>query len=414
MKKLLVFTALATVLAASESFAAGFQLREQSAAAQGNAFAGATAGAENPSYAFFNAAGLTRQKGLQVNVGGTYIAPEATAQNIQGGVGERGEQHNIVHSAIAPNGTVSYQLNDDTFLGMSVNSPFGMITKYNDDWAGAAHGNASRIHVITVTPMAAYKVTDKFSLGFGLPIEKIRARLTNKSLGNTQGTAVHGDTTDIGYQLGAMYEFTDKTRVGIGYRSEMKHKIHGEMESTAALPFMNQDINADLDLPATLSIGAYHEINDKWAVMAEYQRTFWSSFDRLVFTGEERPGLSGYRLSTVYENWRDTNFYAIGASYNIDNQWKARFGLAYDQTAVKLANRTPRIPDSDRIWYSFGLGYQYNERLSFDMAFTYIDAKDATVNTAVTQNGGNALNPDVYVDYKNSVKMWGLSLNYKF
>ena len=49
----------------------------------GNAFAGATAGAENNSYAYFNAAGLTRQKGTQLNVGGTYIAPEASASNIK-------------------------------------------------------------------------------------------------------------------------------------------------------------------------------------------------------------------------------------------------------------------------------------------------------------------------------------------
>lgn len=63
MKKLLTLTALGTILMAADAMAAGFHLREQSAAAQGNAFAGATAGAENNSYAYFNVAGLTRHKG---------------------------------------------------------------------------------------------------------------------------------------------------------------------------------------------------------------------------------------------------------------------------------------------------------------------------------------------------------------
>lgn len=414
MKKLVTFTALAGILAiSSNANAAGFQLREQSAAAQGNAFAGATAGAENPSYAFFNAAGLTRQKGLQVNIGGTYIAPEATAKNIRSatpGLGATGEQHNIVHSAIAPNGTVSYQLDDKTVLGLSLNSPFGMITKYNEDWAGSAHGVTSRVHTLTFTPMAAHKVTDKLSLGAGFVVEKIRARLTGRSNPNAPATsnAVHGETTDIGYSLGAMYEFNDDTRIGIGYRSEMKHKIQGRMEYANGLPLLNQAINCDLDLPATLSFGAYHKLNDKWEVMAEYQRTYWSSFDRLDFNGKEIAGLH----NTVYENWRDTNFYSLGASYQIDNQWKARFGIALDQAAARRAERTPRIPDSDRLWYSFGLGYQYNEKLSFDMAFTYINAKEATVNTVETRNNSGATN--VYSDYENSVKMWGLSLNYKF
>lgn len=399
MNKLFTLTALGTILAASAANAAGFHLREQSPAAQGNAFAGATAGAENASYAYFNVAGLTRQKGTQINMGGTYIAPEASASNIQGTVGEKGEIQNIVHSAVAPNGTVSYQLNDDVTLGVALNIPFGMITKHNPNWAGAAHGDTSRVTAVTTTPMVAWKATDKLSIGAGLPIQYVRARLTST------GSAVHGDTVDIGYQLGALYEFTDATRVGVAYRSEINHKIKGKIDS--AVPSINQDIFARLDLPAMLSTGIYHDINDKWAVMAEYQRVFWSSFDTLDIVGN-RSGL----LSRTYENWEDSDFFSVGASYQIDDQWKARFGLAYDQGAVKIDSRTPRIPDSDRIWYSVGLNYQYNDNLSFDMAFTYIDAKKAVVDTAATQNTGRY--PDVYAEYSNSVKMWGLSMNYKF
>lgn len=83
MKKLLTLTALGTILMAADAMAAGFHLREQSAAAQGNAFAGATAGAENNSYAYFNVAGLTRHKGTQGNAGVTYIAPRAEASDVK-------------------------------------------------------------------------------------------------------------------------------------------------------------------------------------------------------------------------------------------------------------------------------------------------------------------------------------------
>ena len=89
MKKLLTLTALGTVMIASNVYAAGFHLREQSAAAQGNAFAGATAGAENASYSYFNVAGLTRQKGTQLNLGATYIAPKAQASEVRDADGIR-------------------------------------------------------------------------------------------------------------------------------------------------------------------------------------------------------------------------------------------------------------------------------------------------------------------------------------
>ena len=72
MKKVLtVTTALATLLISANAMAAGFHLREQSAAAQGKAYAGATAGAEDNSYTYYNVAGLTRHAGTSFTGGAT-------------------------------------------------------------------------------------------------------------------------------------------------------------------------------------------------------------------------------------------------------------------------------------------------------------------------------------------------------
>ena len=416
MKKVLTLTALSTLLLSTSAMAAGFHLREQSAAAQGNAYAGATAGAENGSYAYYNVAGITRQKGMQVNLGGTYIAPRATAKNVRGQSGERGaDVENVVHAAVSPNGTVSYQLNDKAFAAIAANSQFGMITKYDPEWVGSDHGITSDLKSGTITPMFAYKATDKLSLGAGVQMQYVWAHLTSSNT-LAPGVRVNNITTngndfDMGYQLGALYEFTDSTRVGVGYRSEINHKLKGKMKSSGSPISLfndrtNQKISAKLTTPAMLSMGVYHDVNEKWAVMAEYQRVFWSSFQNLTFKSQN----GGYTISNVKENWRDTNFYSVGTSYMLDNQWKLRLGLAYDQSAVRYAHRTPRIPDSDRIWYSAGLGYQYNENLSFDIGYTYIQAHKAKMNTAVTQNLGY----NASADYSNSVKVFAFSLNYAF
>lgn len=416
MKKVLTLTALSTLLLSTSAMAAGFHLREQSAAAQGNAYAGATAGAENGSYAYYNVAGITRQKGMQVNMGGTYIAPRATAKNVRGQSGKRGANvENVVHAAISPNGTVSYQLNDKAFTAIAANSQFGMITKYDPEWVGSDHGITSDLKSGTITPMFAYKATDKLSLGAGVQMQYVWAHLTSSNT-LAPGVRVNNITTngndfDMGYQLGALYEFTDSTRVGVGYRSEINHKLKGKMKSSGSPSplfnaLTNQKISAKLTTPAMLSMGVYHDVNEKWAVMAEYQRVFWSSFQNLTFKSQN----GGYTISNVKENWRDTNFYSVGTSYMLDNQWKLRLGLAYDQSAVRYAHRTPRIPDSDRIWYSAGLGYQYNENLSFDIGYTYIQAHKAKMNTAVTQNSGY----NASADYSNSVKVFAFSLNYAF
>ena len=415
MKKIVTLTALGLILASTSANAAGFHLREQSGAALGNAFAGATAGAEDISYAYFNVAGLTRHKGTQMNLGATYIAPEARARNISGSGGTE-DVDNIVHAAVAPNMAFSHQLNDKTVLGLGVNVPFGMVTKYDDrNWAGADHGLTSKVTAVTTTPMIAYKVNDKLSIGAGLPIQYFKAKLSQRTNGTY--TKIEGDTVDVGYQFGAMYEFNENTRIGINYRSEINHKLKGdienkEMQAAAALAptdpvkvgaaaLLNQDISARIDTPAMLSVGAFHKINDKWEVMAEYQKVFWNSFDSIDIYGQERGGM----FSHTPEHWEDTDFYSVGASYNLDDKWKLRFGLAYDDSAVRKDYRTPRIPDSRRVWYSTGASYKYSENLTFNAAYTFIKAEEAEIDLEGV---------GVHAEYKNQVHILGLSMNYKF
>lgn len=219
MKKLLTLTALGTILMAADAMAAGFHLREQSAAAQGNAFAGATAGAENNSYAYFNVAGLTRHKGTQGNAGVTYIAPRAEAFRCERRHRQRSARYRQYRACGmgSPTVRISHQLDDKWTVGLSLNVPFGMITKYDGRWVGSDHGNLSKVVTVTTTPMAAYKVNDKLSVGAGLPIQYVKAKLSNSaSLVSADDVHLKGDTVDVGYQLGAMYEFNENARIGVG------------------------------------------------------------------------------------------------------------------------------------------------------------------------------------------------------
>lgn len=418
MKKILTMTALGLVLSCSNANASGFYLKEQSASAQGNAYAGATAAAEDISYSYFNPAILTRHKGTQINFGGTWISPRAKARNSSNGFGEStGYIDNVVQPAATPNLYISHQVDDRLTTAISLNVPYGMITKYDAQWPGRFHGTVSKVSSVTITPMAAYKVMDGLSIGGGLQIQYLKALLRNGVLAQNPYTGgifedqakLKGDAIDIGYQLGALYELSPKTRFGLGYRSEVKQKLQGDIEFAGPLGMlgMDQDISARLTTPASATVGAYHELNDKWAVMAEYSRVFWSSFDKL-----DIHGVKGLR-SITEENWKDTSFYAFGTNYKIDDQWKLRLGLAYEQRAVGEYYRTPRIPDSDRMWYSFGLEYKYNEKMTFNAGYSYIDADKAKVSLKGNHIGDNTRGA-LKVDYSNSVNIVAFSMNYNF
>ncbi len=76
----LTLTALTLVAAgafAPQAQASGFQLREQSPSAQGNAFAGVSAGGNDISSMFFNPAVMTQFSGNQFVIGGSYVGLKA-------------------------------------------------------------------------------------------------------------------------------------------------------------------------------------------------------------------------------------------------------------------------------------------------------------------------------------------------
>ena len=105
------------------------------------------------------------------------------------------------------------------------------------------------------------------------------------------------------------------------------------------------DITLDLRLPDTANISIFHALNDKWDLMADVQYTGWSTLQQLQVVRS-----TGVVLSTTPENFRNTWRASVGAIYRFSDNWLVRGGVAYDQSPVRDAERTPRLPDNDRTW----------------------------------------------------------------
>jgi long-chain fatty acid transport protein len=88
----------------------------------------------------------------------------------------------------------------------------------------------------------------------------------------------------------------------------------------------------------------------------------------------------------------------VGVEYALNPAWTVRGGFGYEQSPITDLVRTPRLPDNDRYWYSVGATNRISNRLSADLAYSFIDVKDAPMsltptsgnpfyNGAVTYNG---------------------------
>jgi long-chain fatty acid transport protein len=432
---------LALLLGASSTvFASGFAIVEQSVSGLGTAFASGAAAAD-ASTIFYNPAGITLLEGQQITGGMHVIFPSAklsatTAENTPlGGSVSLGDNNsgNGGVTKLVPNLYYTNKLNDKLSIGLGINAPFGLATKYDKDWVGRYHAVESDVMTINFNPALAYKVTDKLSLGFGLNAEYIDVTLSSMvdaglllSMGTSTDTDVFAENTaddwGFGFNLGALYELSPGTRIGVAYRSEIKHKLGGEVDfdvpvGVPSAYFPDQDISGTITLPATASVNFFHQLNEKWAVMADVTWTDWSSFDKLTINFDGGGILGGtVNSSTTTEKWEDTWRYSVGATYQATEALLIRTGLAYDETPIPDDYRTPRIPGEDRFWVTLGVGYQLSESLSLDAAYAHLFVKDSKIQkyAGTDPTGEDFARGTLVGEFENSVDIASIQINYKF
>ena len=167
-----------TILLPKTSNAAGFALKEQSSSAQGTAFAGATAGIDDPSTIFFNPAGLIKMERSGSSISLSYIIPTADLQNATASSGAFGSvsgpsSGDVGQDAVLPASYLAWDYSDDLKFGLAITTPFGQATNYDGNWVGRYDALTTKVNSININPVFAYRINEIFSIGGGPVIQKM-------------------------------------------------------------------------------------------------------------------------------------------------------------------------------------------------------------------------------------------------
>jgi long-chain fatty acid transport protein len=449
-------------LSAGHALGSSFALQEQNGSGVGNAFAGGAAVAEDASTIYFNPAGMSRLPGVQGVVSGDLIclsaklsdngSQPAALQPLGGTGGDAGS------CAVVPSLYLAVPINKQWAFGLGVGAPFGLKTQYDSEWLGRFQAIKSKVDTININPAVSWKVTDMVTVGAGANWQRIKATLTNDVnysgalataaaaaaagglippavippllagvAGLESPAAVNGNDSAWGWNIGILVEPDKWTRIGASYRSRISYTIRGQVNfNNPALPALtppldsigallatgvnqvlsNGDVTLALKVPDTGNISFFRTLNDKWDLMADIQYTGWSSIQNLTIVRS-----TGAILSVTPENFRDTWRGSIGTNYHYTNQWMFRAGLAYDQSPIRDAQRTPTLPDNDRTWLAIGAQYRVSPQLALDAGYTHIFVRNPSINQ---NQGSTAANGLISGSYKNDVNVVGLQATYTF
>lgn len=424
---LLLASAAAAALTAGTASAGSFALREQSARGQGQAFAGAAAGQAGLGSMYWNPATMAAFEGFQVemNLSGIFpysdITPTTGTSPFLLGAGGTASTGDIALDAALPAGYVSYQLDDDVWIGLGLNTPFGLETKNPPNAPGQIYARTSEVISYNITPTIAWQVNDWLALGAGIEAMYFKTRLTQAMgiMPNAASADLQGDSWGVGFTLGFTLTPMDGTTIGVGYRSQIKQSLTGDINfgapvstSLGTLPAGRYDVKSDLTLPDQITVGLSQDLTDDLTLNAGFEWTNWSVFNNFPVVGTS--GITnGVEITDLPFEYDDGYYVSLGLEYDWTQQFTIRGGLGYEWSPISTRNRDLRLPDSNRIHASIGGSYNWTENLSLDFAYEHIFTTGDTDIKLDSDNPHYAGLP-YFGDVDSRVDIVSASLRYRF
>ena len=396
----LAFAIAGLVIVSPAAHAAGFGIFEQGSKAMG--MAGAfTAQADDGSAMFHNVGGLAFQtEETKFSAGFTYIrglTAEFEGADPFPGEGYTGEQETL--SEFPPHFYFVRPLSDRLVFGLGGFAPFGLTTEWDDDFRGRFISRLASLQTLDINPSLGYQVTENFGIGFGavarlstVELERHVALVNPFTLtaADVATLRLEGELTDnvgYGYNLGMLHKVNNSFSWGLSYRSKIEIDYEGDASVrqnltgtpfdalvAGALPFGTTfPVETSIEFPDMASFGMAFALGPNSVLETDVNWTGWSTFDRLpvIFPGEELPNLD------LPEEYDDVYNYRLGLSYDSSPGRQWRFGVVYDETPQPEGSVSPLLPDSDRLGFTVGYGYEGN-KWDVDFAAMYLDFDERT------------------------------------
>jgi long-chain fatty acid transport protein len=392
--------AVACAAAGTPLHAQGSSVDQQSACMAGRVGAGVAMPCDDGSAVYFSPAGLAHTPSV-VSAGVALVRSGSTFRYDEGRApfGSEPVIERETESVPVPQAYLNFRVNERLAAGIGVMAPYGLGLMWphceadepdcdEPNFEGRFTGYDNNLKGIYVQPTVAYQlVPGRLSVGVGLDyvmgsIEVHRRQFgpDTLGLGNAEVADVEltGDGTGFTYNLSAILQLDRRTSLGVRYLGAAEVDIDGDATFVqvntgnpgidaligAGLP-EDQGVSSTIEFPAQLVVGLGYRATDQLALLLDYQRTYWSSFDAFPVDFETAPD------QTLELGYSSTNTFRFAADFAATEALNLRAGFRYNEAASPRA--TPFLPEGERNYYTLGLGYRATRALSADFSFQYIN-----------------------------------------
>jgi long-chain fatty acid transport protein len=276
---------------------------------------------------------------------------------------------------------------EDWRFGLSFTVPAGFGSDYGNDWAGRYYSERFSLVYVALTPSLAYRIDDHWSVGLGIQTtysySESVIRLNNPGQEQDGKFEYEADAVGVTGSASLLYQFDDRTRVGLVYTGKTSTDLEGDIELSRLGPLLSgtignldgKELEVENILPQRLTLGLYHELEGGHYVTLD---GLWIDFSDF---GTGNVSVDGDRVISPDGIYDDIWGLTLGFGYQRDERttWKA--GFMYLSDAVGDDDRTLSLA-LDRVW-GLGIGFtrRYDHARSLDVNLSFYDTGEAPVDT---------------------------------
>jgi long-chain fatty acid transport protein len=407
----------------SLSHGSGFLIYEHGAAAMamGGAF---VALGNNPTAVFHNPAGIAFLEGTQISLGTTLITSKSSLEltNLATTV-------DTVSQWFYPSTFyITHKINDRIAAGFGFFSPYGLGTKWPEDYALKYISTEDDMKTFFFNPVVAVKLDDNFSVAVGVTYVYATLGFDRVNLVDLTGYGgsvyeapieLKGTGSAFGLNAGALYR-GENFSLGFNWRGGFDLDLEGDLAlDNINIPAVFQaavptaaDVTTTMGIPHILGFGAAFNLTESLIFTADFHYVLWTSFDEFVIE-VDNPDPVPDETETFEENWKDSYVIRGGFQYMVNENFALRAGFLYDKTPQPVETMDPLLPDANRWAVTGGFGYK-SGNFVIDVAYQYEPFADRE-----SENRGLVLHPVSGANlglgtYSTTAHLIGVSIGFIF
>jgi len=392
-------------------FGNGFNLNSigSRAASMGGAYIGL---ADDYSAVFWNPAGLTQLKGRTLSFYITDAIPSCTwdwdrEDPYYPDIHAKTETRHYLSGLFAYYKPIKRHLT----AGIAVYVPSDIGTKWNGyelkniSLDGIYAEWSSRLKVIAISPVLAYRIDRTLAIGAGLNFYYGTLNLKQVVLYNQYSESSSG--YGLGFTAGILFTPPDEIlSIGLTFKSGYKIRFKGEAESSFLPGDPESNFSREIPWPMSVGWGVAAKPVDGLTITTDFQWTNWSVMEVITPNYENADWQEEYNIYRrefdIELLWDHTLQVRLGCEYQLKERIALRGGYYYDDSpnsGIRLNFLLPSLPHHG---ITMGIGWRAGS-IQYDFGLEYlmgIKQKLDSPNLYPGVHGGNTLSSNFSITYR--------------